>query len=454
MCSQMDLSPADGLALIRRGLAALADVDGLPAGAIGDRLISLRRVIDEAEMVFARQFGRFTALDGPRSDGAPGGKQWLASRCRMRSGAASAIEATAARLDEIKETGAAFADGTIGFADVAAVSQTVDAAVDAARGTDLDLPAIVERAEPILLTAATEGAHPEDLFRIGRRIRYQIDPAGSSKKQRTHAHRAFFDLSQTMDGAGVGHLQCDDGDFADIEAALNHFTAPPEPDADAPQHAGHRRLKGLVQVCRTALRHSGKTSGGRPAQVTLIVPVATLTDTESPPPGRTEWNTVLTSGTVLSKMSQGCEITPVYTTDDGRPIGTGNTIAVPALGKPADLGRDERFFSAHQRLLYSVLYQTCAAVGCDRPLPWTDIDHVREWRDLGTTDLANGRPLCRFHHGRKSQIRTRHTGNDPPEQQVERPSLLDAEFRFGGDRTNRADQDDAGPASEGTSPAA
>ena len=29
-----------------------------------------------------------------------------------------------------------------------------------------------------------------------------------------------------MDGAGAGHLQCDDGDYADIEAALNHFTAP------------------------------------------------------------------------------------------------------------------------------------------------------------------------------------------------------------------------------------
>src|SRR4051794_40916639 len=120
MCSQADLSPAEGLELIRRGLAALADVDGAPTHAIGDRLVSLRRVIDEAEMVFARQFGRFIALDGPRSEGAPGGKQWLATRCRMRSGAASAIEATAARLDEVPETLTAFEAGTIGFADVTA----------------------------------------------------------------------------------------------------------------------------------------------------------------------------------------------------------------------------------------------------------------------------------------------------------------------------------------------
>lgn len=421
MCSQTDLSPAEGLELIRRGLAALTDVDGAPAHAIGDRLVSLRRVIDEAEVVFARQFGRFLALDGPRSEGAAGGRQWLASRCRMRSGAASAIEATAARLDEVPSTRTAFEDGTIGFADVAAVSQTIDAAVDAARGTDLGVEAIVERAEPILLTAAAEGAHPEDLVRIGRKIRYQIDPDGSSKKQRTHARRAFFDLSQTMDGAGVGHLQCDDGDYADIEAALNHFTTPPNPDVDEPQHASHRRLKGLVQVCRTALRHSGKTSGGRPTQVTLIVPVATLTDPKAPPPGRTEWNTVLASGTVLSKMSEGCEITPVYTTEDGRPLGAGNAVTIPPLGKPGDLGRAERFFSGHQRLLYSVLYQTCAAVGCDRPLPWTDIDHLREWRDLGPTDLANGQPLCRFHHVRKRQIRTRHVGGDPPKRSAERP---------------------------------
>jgi hypothetical protein len=414
MCSPGDASPAEGLELIRRALAALSDVDGLPAEEIGDRLVSLRRVIDEAEMVFARQFGRFVALDGPRAEGAAGPTQWLASRCRMRSGPASAMAATASRLDEVDETRAAFESGMIGFADVAAVTQTVDAAVDAARGTDLSVQAIVEQAEPIMLTAASDGAHPEDLVRIGRKVRYQLDPDGSSKKQRGYARRAFFDLAQTMDGAGVGHLQCDDGDYADIEAALNHFTTPPDPDAAEPQHAGYRRLKGLVQVCRTALRHSGRTSGGRPVQVTLVVPVATLTDSRKPPPGRTEWNTVLTPGTVLDKMSEGCEITPVYTTADGVPMGAGNTVSVPPLGKPRDLGRDERFFSAHQRLLYSVLYQTCAVTGCDRPLPWTDIDHVREWRDLGPTDLANGQPLCRFHHVRKSG-RARRSGSDPPE---------------------------------------
>jgi hypothetical protein len=115
-------------------------------------------------------------------------------------------------------------------------------------------------------------------------------------------------------------------------------------------------------------------------------------------------------------MSQGCQITPVYTTDKGTPIGAGNTITLPPLGKPTDLGRDQRFFSPHQRMLYSVLYQTCATAGCDRPLPWTDIDHLREWHDLGPTDLTNGQPLCRFHHVRKAKTRTRHTGNDPPPQ--------------------------------------
>lgn len=407
-------APAEGLELIRRGLAALADADDLPVEALGRRLVGLRRVLDEAEMVFAEQFGRFVDMGGPRVQGSASPKHWLAEHCRMRSGPASAITATADLLDEVKQTEAAFEAGAIGFADVASVAQCVEAAVDAARGTDLTLEQIVERAEPILLTAASNGAHPEELVRLGRVIRYQIDPDGSSKKQRTHARRAFFDLGQTIDGAGTGHLQCDDGDYADIEAAVNHFTPPPNPDADEPQHPGHRRLKGLVEVCRTALRHASKTSQGRPAQVTLVVPVSTIADPRTPPPGRTEWNTVLTAGTVLAKMSEGCQINPVYTTPEGFPIGAGDTIVVPPLGKPRDLGRDERFFSAHQRLLYSVLYQTCAAEGCDRPLPWTDIDHIREWRDLGPTNLANGRPLCRFHHVQKTSRRAQRTGSDPP----------------------------------------
>lgn len=416
MRSQTDLSPDQGLELIRRGLAALSEVSGLPAQAIGDRLVELRRVIDEAEMVFTRQLARFTALDGPRAQGTPNTRQWLATRCRMRSGPAAALAATAACLENIQNTSDAFTAGEIGFTDLTTVGQTVDAAIDAARGTDLGPQTIAERAEPVLLTAATQGTHPEELVRIGRKIRYQIDPDGSSKRQRTYAQRAFFDLSQTSDGVGTGHLQCDDGDYADIEAALNHFTSPPSPDpaADEPQHPGYRRLKGLVQVCRIALRHAGKTSGGRPAQVTLIVPVSTLTHPTMPPPGRTEWNTVLTAGTVLRKMSEGCDITPVYTTDEGFPLGAGNPVKIPALGKPADQGRQGRFFSAHQRLLYSVLYQTCATTGCDRPLPWTDIDHLRQWHDLGPTDLTNGQPLCRFHHVRKHQPHTTNTGNDPP----------------------------------------
>jgi hypothetical protein len=40
----------------------------------------------------------------------------------------------------------------------------------------------------------------------------------------------------------------------------------------------------------------------------------------------------------------------------------------------------------------------CAAATCDRPPAWVEYHHHQSWAHGGTTDLANGLPLCPPHH--------------------------------------------------------
>jgi hypothetical protein len=72
---------------------------------------------------------------------------------------------------------------------------------------------------------------------------------------------------------------------------------------------------------------------------------------------------------------------------------------------PLDLGRERRLHSTAQRRALSVLHDTCAAEGCERPFAWCDIHHPHAWSQGGATDLDNGLPLCGWHHRRAHDAR-------------------------------------------------
>jgi hypothetical protein len=65
---------------------------------------------------------------------------------------------------------------------------------------------------------------------------------------------------------------------------------------------------------------------------------------------------------------------------------------------PLDLGREQRFFSKHQKIALAHQYGGCAAGNCDRPPAWTEAHHPKPWALGGRTDLRNGLPLCPPHH--------------------------------------------------------
>lgn len=79
------------------------------------------------------------------------------------------------------------------------------------------------------------------------------------------------------------------------------------------------------------------------------------------------------------------------------------TGVVPILfdesGQPLDVGRDQRLFTARQRIALAARDGGCRFPGCDRPPSWCEAHHIEHWyRDGGRTDVADGVLLCRHHH--------------------------------------------------------
>jgi hypothetical protein len=68
-------------------------------------------------------------------------------------------------------------------------------------------------------------------------------------------------------------------------------------------------------------------------------------------------------------------------------------------GQAINVGREQRLFTARQRIALGVRDGGCRAPGCDKPPSWTEAHHIDYWsRDRGRTDAADGILLCRYHH--------------------------------------------------------
>jgi hypothetical protein len=70
-------------------------------------------------------------------------------------------------------------------------------------------------------------------------------------------------------------------------------------------------------------------------------------------------------------------------------------------GEILDLGRDARFFKNGQRKAMDIRDKECTARGCHIPAAFCHAHHWRKpWARGGQTNLADGKLLCPFHHGR------------------------------------------------------
>ena len=107
----------------------------------------------------------------------------------------------------------------------------------------------------------------------------------------------------------------------------------------------------------------------------------------------------LTSRTGHGRI-EGCDIPVSIETVERIACTTGTVpIQFDPHGQVMNLGREQRLFTARQRIALAARDGGCRWPDCDRPPSWTEAHHTRHWlRDAGKTNIADGILLCRHHH--------------------------------------------------------
>jgi hypothetical protein len=261
-------------------------------------------------------------------------------------------------------------------------------------------PAEVEKAEAFLADKATL-LRPDQLERAADRLALTINPDGKFSDNDRARKRGFTWCGrQGPDGMSIGKLIATPELRAMLEAWAAKFAAPgmcnpedqcptvtgePTPDdinRDTRSHA-QRQHDALGALLRGQLgdpklgRHNG-------LPVTVIV-TATIEQLQ------TAAGIAVTGGTTLLPMrdvirmaSHAHHYLCIYDKHTQRPL---------------YLGRTKRIATGDQRLVLHALARGCTAPGCDVPGYHTEIHHIDEWANGGSTDIDTLTLACKTDHG-------------------------------------------------------
>jgi Domain of unknown function (DUF222) len=396
------------LAEMQNELAA-QDAASLADGALAERVLTLRRLVDQLEGHWLRDLA---AVDARGAAGAEDGIQaastagWLRARLRMGAGHASSVVRTSRALVRglLTATGQALIEGDLAPAHARVL----------AHGThDLPDQTVVE-AEPVLVEAASR-LDPPRLRRAVAHLLVAADPDGAdARAERRHDLRGLW-LRATFEGmvALDGLLDAEAGQI--VLAALEPLASPTSAGDD--RSAGQRHAMRWLSW-PAALWKAGRlpqTGGVRP-QLVVTVDLDTLLGRPGAVGGAgrggTGWGGAAGPG---SLSAAGCDsaVIRVLVTRDGGDASLANSdldgsegsaarlqaalaLLPQALGgaptQPLELGRSTRVVSPSQRVALAVRDGGCVFPGCDRPLSWCEGHHLWHWLDGGPTDLAKPGP--------------------------------------------------------------
>ena len=379
------------------GAAAAVPVGALDVDELTDSLASvavLESQLGALKMSLLAEADRRRLAE---SLGATGTDAWAA----RLTGSTRAVMAGGIWLARLLEerydaTRAAFADGAINEAQTRVIVQAGEGLP--ARVTDEQRRA----AEAGLVTKAVNGMDARRLRQAARRMLDEVSrslagehEAGQLEAEERRAEtETWLTLHDNQDGTFSGRFTIPELHGHMLRAALERLTSPQRLSRNrAGQVVRDDTMPGEGPVLNwserlglglTELIEHLPTSGFGPNAATIVAHL--------------DYQHLL-DGLGAARLDTGVHISP----GEARRLSCNAGIIPAVLGgrsQPLDLGRTARFHNAGQRHGLSIIHDTCATEGCERPFAWCDIHHPHAWSRGGRTSLANGIPLCGFHHRR------------------------------------------------------
>src|SRR6266571_4520236 len=335
------------------------DADG---ETLGDALIQIRETgIDPLEAIFATGVRRFDKSGDYKADGALSLTAWLRWKCRLSGGAAMERVEIARQLEKLPRTGAAFANGDVGYQYVAVLARTAE-----------HVGAAAVRKEEANLLQAAQTMDPGQFTTVAKNFEHRVDAAGALAEANRAYERRYFHIGEPVDGLVRidGVLDVEGG--ATLRAALQPFMKPVKDDA---RSYGQRSADALVQLGRQGRGSKHNGAGARP-QLIIRASLDTLAGTRGAPAGEFEGG-----GTVPAETVQR------YACDSAisRITGQGEL--------EHELNHASRTLPASTRRALEARDRHCVFPGCTRPTVWCDGHRLVRHQDGRFSAMPPPRPV-------------------------------------------------------------
>ncbi|MHA6694078.1 HNH endonuclease signature motif containing protein [Homoserinimonas sp. A520] len=291
----------------------------------------------------------------------------------------------------------------------------------AAQLVELASPSGLDSADPDARVA--DSLNADQLLDRARSLRDELDEAGIADRERARHQARSFKRYRRGDGMTVYTMLADPENAAYLDSIYDSLTSPRRGgprmvDVTAKAHdeaieADPRSIEqlsfdGFMAVLRIGADTDAKTAtrsvlGARRPAVRVLVTGTTL-DSAAEPGDPAEPTDDADGAAGSGRRGHGRiegQTTPVSIETVERHLCESGMVPVSfdRDGQCIDLGREQRLYSALQRIGLAARDGGCRWPGCTSPATWAEAHHIHQWkRDHGTTDLADGILLCRHHH--------------------------------------------------------
>ncbi len=416
-----DATVATRLAAARAALSELAEVGlgELDADRLGELLHAVTSLGAQVDAVRLRVLAEADRRHVADQSGAPATDAWAAGwTATTRASSARGVRLAGLLTDRYPTTREALREGRVS-------AEQAGVIVDAAQ----HLPAAATDqqrwlAERALVAKAASGMDPRRLRQAARRMLEVTSPrladvqegAMLAAEERSARQRTWLTLQDQPDGTVSGRFVVPELHGHLLRSALERLTAPRrrvEPGqksaATAAPPAGSAGT-GSVEAGSfgTGSLEAGEGSDG-PLAWTARMGAAFCEVLEHLP--TTGHGPV--AATILVHLDHDRLVDGLAAArlDTGAHISAGEArrlaceagilpVVLDSRSEPLDVGREQRLHTRAQRRALATLHDSCAAVGCERPFAWCEIHHPQAWSAGGRTSVANGVPLCGWHHRR------------------------------------------------------